>query len=234
MLVYLAGNTMLHPSIHQWFTCGVMKWRNIITCDKKPPFIKIPSTSKKPAASGRYRCFIPTWSWEVTYTKSDTYLYLKGPWFCLAKVVKRKHLTWSSGGIQCSGSSCSRCQMETHRTKAFGCWCMYSSTFFDWTGAYEIGSNTKVESGLIREGAFEYFVWIYFFRDGNTEEKSVLFWYRHLSIRIVRHLQKVPRMFPWHWDVSFHMSIEMIQIQLFHNLPSCTRPKQLKKLCIWN
>lgn len=54
--------------------------------------------------------------------------------------------------------------METHRTKAFGCWCMYSSTFFDWTGAYEIGSNTKVESGLIREGAFEYFVWILFQR----------------------------------------------------------------------
>ena len=25
-----------------------------------------------------------------------------------------------------------------------------------------------------------------FFKDGNTEEKSVLFWYRHLSIRIVR------------------------------------------------
>ena len=76
----------------------------------------------------------------------------------------RENLTWSSGGIQCSGSSCSRCQMEQHRTKAFGCWCMYSSTFFDWTGAYEIGSNTKVESGLIREGAFEYFVWILFQR----------------------------------------------------------------------
>ena len=48
--------------------------------------------------------------------------------------------------------------METHRTEAFGCWCMYASTLFDWTGAYEIGVNTKVESGLLREGAFEYFV----------------------------------------------------------------------------
>ena len=56
--------------------------------------------------------------------------------------------------------------METHRTKAFGR-CMYASTFFDWIGAYEIGSNTKVESGLLREAAFEYCFLIFFFETEN-------------------------------------------------------------------
>ena len=134
-----------------------------------------------------------------------------------------ENLTPSSGGIQCSVSCCSRCQMETHRTKAFGR-CMYASTFFDWIGAYEIGSNTKVESGLLREGAFEYAFW--FFLRRKTEEKF-WFWYRLLSVRIVGHLQRVQN------GCFRGITCRSKWSRPTFDKPS-SRPKQLKKPYVWN